>query len=294
MDVRVFQTFLEVANCRHFGKAAENLYLTQSAVSARVKQLEDYFGTSLFTRNRNNIQLTSSGERLQKYAEAIVNNLQQAKADLSLNDKSAIQISIAGTPNIWDAYLQHCLSIITESFDGFSFRAESLSREQITRQLLEQSLDIGVVFELLKSDDLEYKELTKLKLILVATKPVNVNEALNHRYVYVDWGTKFASEHAAAHPEIPPPYLRTTSGRIALDFILEKGGAAYLPESLVLPFLESNQLFPIEGIPPLSRSVFITYRRLAARQNNISKIATMLSDTSPTSGYVISSVAENR
>jgi hypothetical protein len=48
MDIRFLVTFMEVAQTRHFGKAAENLYLTQSAVSARIKQLEEYFNAALF------------------------------------------------------------------------------------------------------------------------------------------------------------------------------------------------------------------------------------------------------
>lgn len=70
MDIRVLSTFLEVARVRHFGRASENLHITQAAVSARIKQLEGYFNTTLFTRDRNNIKLTSSGERLIGYAEA--------------------------------------------------------------------------------------------------------------------------------------------------------------------------------------------------------------------------------
>lgn len=64
MDVRFISTFLDVAQTRHFGKASENLYLTQSAVTARIMLLEEYFNTSLFIRNRNSIQLTSAGEKL--------------------------------------------------------------------------------------------------------------------------------------------------------------------------------------------------------------------------------------
>ena len=84
MDVKVFKTFLELANVRHFGRAAENLYITQAAVSARIKQLENYFDTQLFIRNRNNIKLTSSGERLVSYAEVMVATLQQAKLNYLL------------------------------------------------------------------------------------------------------------------------------------------------------------------------------------------------------------------
>ena len=51
MDIRFLTTFIEVAKTRHFGKAAENLYLTQSAVSARIKLLEEYFHTRFLLGN---------------------------------------------------------------------------------------------------------------------------------------------------------------------------------------------------------------------------------------------------
>ena len=63
MDIELLKTFLELSRTRHFGRAAENLFISQSAVSARIRQLEDSIGAPLFTRDRNNIQLTSAGER---------------------------------------------------------------------------------------------------------------------------------------------------------------------------------------------------------------------------------------
>ena len=64
MDIDLLKTFLEVEKTRHFGRAANNLYLTQSAVSARIRLLEETLGVTLFIRHRNNIQLTKKGERL--------------------------------------------------------------------------------------------------------------------------------------------------------------------------------------------------------------------------------------
>ena len=42
-SIRVYKTFIQVAESRHFGRAAENLYITQAAVSARIKQLEEFY-----------------------------------------------------------------------------------------------------------------------------------------------------------------------------------------------------------------------------------------------------------
>ncbi len=60
MDTELLKTFLEVSRTRHFGRAAEALYLTQSAVSFRIRQLENQLGVNLFTRHRNNIRLTTA------------------------------------------------------------------------------------------------------------------------------------------------------------------------------------------------------------------------------------------
>nr|VUD34356.1 HTH-type transcriptional regulator hdfR [Raoultella sp. NCTC 9187] len=48
MDTELLKTFLEVSRTRHFGRAAEALYLTQSAVSFRIRQLENQLGVNLF------------------------------------------------------------------------------------------------------------------------------------------------------------------------------------------------------------------------------------------------------
>lgn len=62
VDTELLKTFPEVSRTRHFGRAAEALYLTQSAVSFRIRQLENQLGVNLFTRHRNNIRLTTAGE----------------------------------------------------------------------------------------------------------------------------------------------------------------------------------------------------------------------------------------
>lgn len=84
MDTELLKTFLEVQKTRHFGKAAENLYLTQSAVSFRIRQLEQSLGVALFTRFRNNIQLTSAGELLLPHAQAVMQAMIAAKQQLAL------------------------------------------------------------------------------------------------------------------------------------------------------------------------------------------------------------------
>jgi len=292
MDVKVFKTFLELANVRHFGRAAENLYITQAAVSARIKQLENYFDTQLFIRNRNNIKLTSSGERLVGYAEVMVATLQQAKLELSLESGKALQLTMGGTPNVWDAYLQNCLSIVTDAFGGYGFMAEVMGRESLNRSLQERTLDMAFAFDQIKADELHCKRVADIVLVLVSTDEHHIGTVFEDKYVYVDWGTKFASEHAGRHPKIPAPYLRTSTARIALDFILEKGGSAYLPTSLVEPFITSGQLFKVSGVDEWNRPIYLSYRKASSSIEAIEQVEELVRDIVPTTAYSLQQMAD--
>lgn len=285
MDVKVFRTFLELAKVRHFGRAAENLYITQAAVSARIKQLESYFDTQLFIRDRNNIKLTSAGERLISYAEVMVTTLQQAKLELSLEDGKALQLTMGGTPNIWDAYLQNCLSIVTDSFGGYGFMAEVMGREMLSRSLLERTLDMAFAFDQIKADELNCKKVADVVLVLVSTEQDSLDTVFEHKYVYVDWGTRFASEHSERHPKIPAPYLRTSTARIALDFILEKGGAAYLPVSLVEPFIANGQLYKVSGVEDWYRPIYLSYRKASTSVEAIKQVEEIVKEIDPLTAY---------
>ncbi|ENL1285246.1 LysR family transcriptional regulator [Vibrio parahaemolyticus] len=290
MDVKVFRTFLELAKVRHFGRAAENLYITQAAVSARIKQLESYFDTQLFIRDRNNIKLTSAGERLISYAEVMVTTLQQAKLELSLEDGKALQLTMGGTPNIWDAYLQNCLSIVTDSFGGYGFMAEVMGREMLSRSLLERTLDMAFAFDQIKADELNCKKVADVVLVLVSTEQDSLDTVFEHKYVYVDWGTRFASEHSERHPKIPAPYLRTSTARIALDFILEKSGAAYLPVSLVEPFIANGQLYKVSGVEDWYRPIYLSYRKASTSVEAIKQVEEIVKEIDPLTAYSLQQI----
>ncbi|CAK4074540.1 LysR family transcriptional regulator [Vibrio sp. MarTm2] len=292
MDVKVFRTFLELANVRHFGRAAENLYITQAAVSARIKQLESYFDTQLFIRDRNNIKLTSAGERLIGYAEVMVSTLQQAKLELSLESGKALQLTLGGTPNVWDAYLQNCLSLVTDEFEGYGFMAEIMGREALNRSLQERTLDMAFAFDQIKADELNCKKVADVVLVLVSTEEQDLEHVFEDKYVYVDWGTKFASEHAERHPKIPAPYLRTSTARIALDFILEKGGSAYLPASMVEPFLTNEQLYKVKGVEDWCRPIYLSYRKASTSIEAIEQVEELVKHIDPVTAYTLQQMAD--
>jgi DNA-binding transcriptional LysR family regulator len=72
MDIQLARTFLEIVSTRSFVRAAQRLHVTQTAVSARVKALEDLLGRRLFVRGKSGASLTAAGEQFLRHASTLV------------------------------------------------------------------------------------------------------------------------------------------------------------------------------------------------------------------------------
>lgn len=278
MDTDLLKTFLEVSRTRHFGKAAENLYLTRSAVSFRIKQLEGILGVELFERLRNNIQPTPAGERMLGHAEAVLNAWERAKQDIILNQQHSTQLTISAGHNIWDAYLQPYLQPLHLGLDGVSLRTEVLSESVMTRQLIERSLDIAITFDPPKLDEIELVKLAQIRLFLVSKQQgLNIEQASNQAYIKVDWGTAFNITHAQAFTMLPVPILHTSSARMALDFLLNNGGCAFLPEVLIEEYIANGTLHYVDNAGVITRNVYGAYWAENERLANVEQAIAILS-----------------
>lgn len=260
MDTDLLKTFLEVSHTRHFGKAADNLFLTRSAVSFRVKQLETILGVELFERQRNNIQPTPAGERMLVHAEAVLMAWERAKQDVSLSQHQSVQLAIGAAPNLWDAFLQEFLQNLHKGMMGISLRTEVLTQSVLTRQLMERTLDIAISFDPPKLEEFELLQIGEVVLSLVASEPAeNLQQLSSRQYIKVDWGTAFNIQHARDFAQLPLPVLHTGSARIALDFLLNNGGSAFLPQNMVQAEIDKGTLYWVKNAPSVSRNVYISY-----------------------------------
>lgn len=168
MDTELLKTFLEVSRTRHFGRAAESLYLTQSAVSFRIRQLENQLGANLFTRHRNNIRLTPAGERLLPYAESLMNTWQLAKKEV-VRSLQHTELSIGATASLWEAYLTPWLQALYQQREALQLEARVALRHSLVKQLHERQLDLLITTEPPKMDELASQQLSNFSLRLFSS-----------------------------------------------------------------------------------------------------------------------------
>ncbi len=82
MELRQLQYFAAVARHRHFTRAAEELYVTQPALSQQVRRLEAELGLALLRRTSRGVELTAAGEDLLVHAEAVLAEVARARAQM--------------------------------------------------------------------------------------------------------------------------------------------------------------------------------------------------------------------
>lgn len=272
MDVGLLKAFLEVHRCKHFGHAANNLFISPSAVSARIKQLEDELGVRLFNRDRNNIELTAAGKKFKLYAENILNVWNRAKQEIAIPEGADSRLSIAALPSIWDIFLDDWLIWVHQSRLASALQTDLMSSDSMIRNLLDGGLDLGFIFDPPKSPQLLVKELMPVPLIMVSTiTGISAQQAVSEGYVFVDWGTSFGMIHARLYPDMPAPGLRANVGRVALGFIESCGGAAYLPQAMVIDRLGSS-LFRVEDAPVIQKDAYAIYAQASGKREAIESV----------------------
>lgn len=279
MDTEQLKTFLEVSRTRHFGRAAQKLFLSQSAVSSRIKALEDQLGTPLFIRNRNDIQLTAAGNRLLNHADNILNAWNRAKHDVGIEDEMKTSLAIAGTPSLWDISLQDWLHRLHQTQPDIAIHAEVLDTSAILSRLMEGSLDLGFTFEPPQAPQLEIRQIAAISLQMVSDKAnINASEALANDYVLVDWGLAFAIAHARHFPNAGPPTISLPLGRIAQEYLLNCGGSAYLTEPTVEGAITAGKLFKVADAPVIERPAYAVWSANMKKSELVHKALDLMSE----------------
>jgi DNA-binding transcriptional LysR family regulator len=261
MDIVLLRTFIEVARSRHFGKAAEHLCVTQSAVSARIKLLETTLGAQLFTRRRNDIQLTPSGHGLLRYAETIVRSWSRARQELALDGSFHRSLAVGCQLDLWAIRVRDWAAAMRSTRPDLALQIEILPADALWQRLSSDLLDLAVLFEPPRSEEFELEQVCDLQLQMVAHRPgLNAAEAIAQDYILVDWGTPFMIAHSEHFRELPASSLRLSQGLMALDLLRRLGGAAYLPRAMVDDALAKAELHLVTDAPVIPRKVYAAFR----------------------------------
>ena len=253
MDTELLKTFLEVSRTKHFGRAAEALYLTQSAVSFRIRQLENQLGVSLFTRHRNNIRLTPAGESLLPYAENLMSTWQLAKQDVTRSLQHNL-LSIGATAALWEAWLGQWIQQLYKQRDALQVEARIALRHTLVNQLHERQLDLLITTEAPKMEELTCQLLGNfsLSLFTVSSEPAEGERP----YIRLEWGADFHTHESRLLVNSQSPVMSTTSAHLARSLLVSTQACVFLPSHWAGLYPELNV---IAETPPLLRPLYAVW-----------------------------------
>jgi DNA-binding transcriptional LysR family regulator len=162
--------FRAVAEQSSFRKAAEELYLTQPAVSLQVKALEEDLGVQLFDRGGAHIALTEAGRILLDYARQVSALLARAEHDIAaLSGEHAGQLSLGASTTIAQYVLPRLLGEFRREHPRVHPTLISGNTEQIVDAVEKQKIELGFIEGPARSRDVKTAPFLEDELVLIAS-----------------------------------------------------------------------------------------------------------------------------
>lgn len=169
MDFKQLKSFATVARCHSFTKAAEQLYTSQSTVSAHIQQLEEELKTPLFLRTTKSIQITEKGQELYEYA---VNILTMRERMIQLGQKKSHHVLHIGASTIPSQYiLPKMLASYQLQEPKNEFTLYQSDSQNIVEGVKDGLYDVGIIGMKPEEENLICYPLCDDRLVLIT--PVN-------------------------------------------------------------------------------------------------------------------------
>lgn len=163
--LKVFHT---VARRLSFTKAAEELFISQPAVTKHIHGLEEQLGIALFERIGNRIRLTQGGKLLLQYASQIFLLYGNMEYDLhQLKQDSGGLLNIGASSTIAQYYLPGVLARFNQEHPAIRTSLINGNTEQIEQALLHKDIEVGIIEGHSRNPQLKYTELAKDEIALI-------------------------------------------------------------------------------------------------------------------------------
>jgi DNA-binding transcriptional LysR family regulator len=261
MNLEHIWTFLEVAATGNFNRAAENLNVTQSTVSGRIKALEESFGRPLLIRSHSGCDLTLAGYQFRQYATGMQRLWQQSHQAVTLRPGYRSVLSVGAQVSLWERLILDWIPWMRTRASDVALRIEADYSPSQMRQLVDGMLDIGIMYQPRQTPGLVIEKLLEEALVLVATDDRSLSAEWLEDYVFVDWGEVFRARHAEAFPDMETAAVSVGLGPLGLQHILQNGGSGYFPLRVVQPLFDEGRLTQVSEAPVIYRPAYVVYRK---------------------------------
>lgn len=259
MDIALIRTFLEISAAGSFVGAARRMFVTQSAISLRVRRLEEALGKPLFERSKAGAELTPAGREFERYALSLVKIWEEARQQVGVPEGFTDSLTIGAQYSLWPGLGFGWLDELRAAAPTLSLRAELGMPDRLTRFLVEGVTQMGLLYTPQIRPGLLVEEVLEEELVLVSAGDRDPADFAD-RYVYIDWGPEFMQAHALHLPELTNPGVTLALGSLSARFILDRGLAGYIPARAAKAHLDAGTLHLSPDAPKFHYPVWLVWR----------------------------------
>ena len=272
MNLRFVEAFYWVVALKSVTRAAEKLFLTQSAVSSRIAVLERELGTLLLDRRDKQFRLTLAGKRFYGYAEKLLDL--QAEIKLEMGSGRAMQVSlrIGAIESVLHSWLVPWLKILRQQFPDLALELSVDTTPTLQEQILRGAQDLVFTASPAGGEGVVNKFLTSMEMVFVGNRQQHrrrtytAEQLLQHELLTFQRGSQPHVDLIEKFRQLGdrPNRIHTISSISAMAQLVQGGfGVATLPREVIMNRLNFPQLKRLEtvaemGLEPLP--IYASYR----------------------------------
>ncbi|HEV2465491.1 MAG TPA: LysR family transcriptional regulator [Acidobacteriaceae bacterium] len=273
MDFEQLRTFMEVSRLRSFSRAAEKLMVTQPAISAQIRTLENEVGARLFDRDGGKVTFTAAGKVFEPFAEHCLqchNHIMVTVGELHRTPRGEISVSANEATSLY--VLPSVFAQFKRQYSRVGLSIVRADRVKTIESVLNREVDFGVVSLPVKDARLTVDTLHRDDVVLVAPGNHSLSERDSVKFEEIVPQPLLLPKQGRQRELIEDLFRgRDTQPRIAMEvessellkrLIVAGLGIGFLPRSNVLADTSSGALkiIKVEGVR-ISRELALVYRR---------------------------------
>jgi len=273
VTLRQMRVFEAVARHLSYTRAAEELFLTQPAVSMQIKQLEENVGLPLFEQLGKRLFLTDAGEEMLRCSRAVSRQLKEAEEiveDMKGVRRGRLQVVVASTAGYFAPRL---LTAFAKEHEGVTISLDLTNRENVLRQVMDNETDLAIMGQPPGEYDLESEPFMENPLVVIAapdhpltgSKRIPLKRLQDETFVVRERGsgTRSATERFFRKKEISWQYgMEMTSNEAIKQSVMAGMGLGVVSLHTLELELEAGRLvvLNVAGFP-IMRNWFLVHRK---------------------------------
>jgi len=275
MDTRQLQAFCAVVEKKSFSQAAEQLGVTQPAVSLQVRALEDRVGQTLLDRSGRRVEPTEAGKRLYRSAQRMLTLEEQLLAEVEDDGKLAGRLAIGASTGPGAHLVPLLLCEFQREHPGLHVALSIWDTQTVIERVADRQLELGVVGALRRHRSLEFEPLVRDEIVLAvppdhraAGGTISVEELKDETLIVMQEG---AGVRQVVEEELRRAGLRLRGVEPRLELGLQESiksavaggyGVAFISRTAVEGELAAGRLAAaqVEGIEP-ARQIYLVRAR---------------------------------